>query len=219
MSSYVITGMLAIGALSSMSSGPVMMLIFTVCFLFLERYRNYVKPILILVAISCVFVEVVSNRTLYHVLASYADPIGGSGWHRAKLLDIAIERFGEWWLAGYGHQDPGWGAELGMSWTDITNHYLVAGVKYGMLGVIALCGTLTVSVIMLVRLHNAAKQPLLRSWCWAIGCTMVALIISFNAFHVFGQAVTLFHCILGFVGSSANVSSYSDHINLKDISI
>lgn len=217
--SCVIAGILAIGALSSMSSGPVMMLVFAFCFLLLERHKNYVKPILIFTAISCVLVEVISNRTFYHVLASYADPIGGTGWHRAKLMDIAIERFGEWWLLGYGQQDPGWGAALGMSWTDITNNYLVAGVKYGMLGVIALCGVLAVSISMLIRLHKSATLPLLRSWYWAMGSVIVALIISFNAFTLFGQATTLFYCILGFVGSSANVSLNSDRIQLKHISL
>lgn len=216
--SYIIAGILAIGAFSSMSSGPVMMLIFTFCFLFLERHKNSVKPILILVAISGVLVEVLSNRTIWHVIASYADPIGGSGWHRAKLVDVAIERFGEWWLAGYGMQDPGWGEALGMSWTDITNHYLVVGVKYGMLGVIALCGILVVSVSMLVRLHKSTKDPLLRSWCWATGSVIVAFIIAFNAFCLFGQANSLFYCILGFVGASANISSSSRHVSLNHLS-
>ena len=218
-SSYIIVGILTIGCLSSMSSGPVMMLVFVSCFLLLERHKNYVKPVLIFLAISCVLVEVLSNRTFYHVLASYADPLGGSGWHRAKLIDIAIEHFGEWWLVGYGMQDSGWGAALGMSWADITNHYLVAGVKYGMLGVIALCGTLAASVIMLVRLHHSSKDSLLRSWYWAMGSIIVAFIISFNAFHVFGQTEILFCCILGFVGSSVNVSSSSNRIQLVHISL
>ncbi|MBC2722685.1 MAG: hypothetical protein HGJ97_08375 [Desulfosporosinus sp.] len=209
MMSYVIIGILAIGTLSSMSSGPVMMLVFVSCFLLLEQRKNYVKPILILIAISCLLVQMLSNRTFYHVLASYADPIGGSGWHRAKLIDIAIERFGEWWLTGYGQQDPGWGSALGMGWTDITNHYLVAGVKYGMLGVIALCGVLIVSVRMLIRLYNSTKYHLLRSWYWAMGSVIVAFIISFNAFTLFGQANTLFYCILGIIGSASNLMVFS----------
>lgn len=216
---YLLVGALVVGALSSMSSGPVMMLVFTSCFLLLERFKHYVKPIIILVIISLVLVGVASNRPIYHVLASYADPIGGSGWHRAKLIDVAIERFGEWWLAGYGRQDPGWGAALGMTWTDITNNYLVAGVKYGMLGVIALCGVLVVSISMLIRLHNSTKDPLLMSWYWAMGSIIVALIISFNAFCLFGQTNTLFYCILGFVGSSANMSLRSDRVQLEHISL
>jgi len=210
--SYVIAGILAIGALSSMSSGPVMMLIFTSCFLLLERFKHYVKPIIIFVIISLVLVEVISNRTIHHVLASYADPIGGSGWHRAKLIDLAMENFGEWWLAGYGLQDSEWGVALGMTWTDITNHYLVAGVKYGLLGVIALCGVLVVGVSTLIRLHKSTTLPLLRSWYWAMGSIIVVLIISFNAFCLFGQANTLFYCILGIVGSSGNLTSKMNHL-------
>lgn len=201
----LLIGALVVGVLSSMSSGPVVMLIFTSCFLLIERFKQFVKPIIILVAISCVLVGVVSNRTFYHVIASYVDPIGGGGWHRAKLMDLAIEHFNEWWLAGYGQIDPGWGESLGMSWTDITNHYLVIGVKYALLGIITLCGVLAVSISMLIQLHNSIQYPLLKSYYWALGSVMVALIISFNAIHLFGQAETLFYCILGFVGSSANI--------------
>ncbi|HPS55952.1 MAG TPA: hypothetical protein PLP05_10160, partial [Sedimentisphaerales bacterium] len=202
--SYIIIGILVIGVLSSMSSGPVMMLVFVLFFLFLERHKTYVKPILISVVISCFLVNLISNRTFYHVLASYADPIGGSGWHRAKLIDLAIEHFSEWWLAGYGMQDPGWGQSLGMTWTDITNYYLFNGVRYGMPGVIAFCGVLVFSVVILVRLHMFTKQPLLKSWCWALGSVSIALSIAFNGILLFGQSATLFYCILGFVGSSDN---------------
>ena len=194
--------MLIIGAMSSMSSGPVMMLIFTVFFLWLERHKNYVKPLLVLLATMLVLAEIGSNRTIWHVVASYADPIGGSGWHRAKLLDVAIERFGEWWFVGYRRQDPGWGAAVGMTWTDITNHYLVVGVKYGILGIIMLVGVLIVSVKNLIRMHKAAAPKVSKSWHWSLGTILMALIISFNAFTLFGQANTLFYCLLGFIGST-----------------
>lgn len=204
---YPLSGITIMGALSSLSSGPVMMLIFTSCFLLIERFKQFVKPIIILVAISCVLVGVVSNRPFYHVIASYADPIGGGGgWHRAKLIDLAIEHFDEWWLAGYGLQNPGWGESLGgMTWTDTTNQYIIAGIKYGLLGVITLCGILAVSIGMLIQLHNSTQYSLLKSYYWALGSVMVALIISFNSFLLLGQAETLFYCILGFIGSSANI--------------
>lgn len=205
MGSYVITGMLVIGTFSSMSSGPVMMLVFVLFFLFLERHKAYVKPILILSVVSILLLDITSNRTFYHVLASYADPIGGAGWHRAKLIDLAIERFSEWWLAGYGGDDPGWGPSLGMGHTDITNYYLIIGVKYGILGVIAFCGMLTVGMIMVIRFHNLAKQLLLRSWYWSLGSVLVASLIAFNGFTLFGQSMTLFYCVLGFIGSSSNL--------------
>jgi len=203
---YLLVGLIAIGVLSSMSSGPWMMLIMTVALLVLEHFKQWVKPLLIFLVSSCIVVSTISNRPFYHVLASYADPIGGSGWHRAALIDLAIEHFGEWWLAGYGGSDPGWGSSLGMTRTDITNHYIVAGVKYGLLGLIALLGSLVMAILMLVRLHNSTKDSALRSWYWAMGIAIVILAISLNACCLFGQAGTLFYCILGFVGSSFNMS-------------
>jgi hypothetical protein len=203
--SRLVAGFLAIGTLSSMSSGPVMMLVFASCFLLLERFKQLVKPLIIFAVISCVLLEVISNRTFYHVLASYADPLGGSGWHRARLIDLAIEHFNEWWLLGYGLQDPKWGEFLGMSWTDITNHYVMAGIAYGVLGVIGLCSILAVSIGTLVKLHKSATSPPLASLYWALGVIVVSLVISFNSFTLFGQAETLFYCILGFVGSSVNM--------------
>lgn len=99
------------------------------------------------------------------MLASYADPIGGGGWHRAVLLDVAIDRFHEWWLLGYKLEDPGWVDVIGMTWTDITNHYLVAGVKYGIFGMISLIGMLVYSVCTVVKIHNSTGSYLIRSWC------------------------------------------------------
>jgi hypothetical protein len=202
--SYLLVVPIAVGTLSSMSSGPWMMLVMTIAFLVLEHCKHWVKPLLIFAAFSCIAVGIISNRPFYHVLASYANHAGGSGWHRAKLIDLAIKHFDEWWLIGYGGLDPGWGPSLGMDRTDITNHYLIAAVQYGLLGVIALCGILAVGISTLVRLHNSTECPSLKSLYWALGIGLVTLAIGFNGFHLFGQADTLFYCVMGFVGSSAN---------------
>jgi len=193
---------MVLGVLGSMSSGPLMMLLFSIVFLSLERCKHWVKPLLVLVLCGAAVIEVVSNRTLYHVIASYADPIGGTGWHRARLIDCAIETFGQWWFAGYGGGDPGWGEKLGMTWTDITNHYLVHGVKYGFLSIVAFVGILVSSLRRLIMIHNNRKDTAVKSWSWALGTVVIVLLISFNAFTAFGQTETLFYCILGFIGSS-----------------
>ncbi len=205
MLAYVLLGIAVIGALSSMSSGPLMMVIFTIGFLALERFKYLVKPMIIFVISSCFLIGIISNRPFYHVIASKANPIGGSSWHRAKLIDLAIEHFGEWWLLGYGGLDPGWGAALGMRHTDITNQYITIGVQSGLLGVITFVGILATAMYMLVRLHNSAKDPVLRSWFWAMGSLVVVLMISLTSCTFFGQTNTLFYCILGIIGSSGNM--------------
>ncbi|MFA5238859.1 MAG: hypothetical protein WC476_04015 [Phycisphaerae bacterium] len=201
---YLLSGFAILGTLSSMSSGPWMMALIVIGCLVLEYHKVLVKPLVIFAILSCIIVGVISNRPFYYVIASYSNPVGGTAWHRAKLIDLAIEHFDEWWLAGYGGLDPGWGSSLGMDRTDITNEYITAGVKHGLPGLITFVGILATAMYMLVRLHNSAQTPMLRSWYWAFGSIIVMLIISFNSCAFFTQTGNLFYCILGMIGSSPN---------------
>jgi len=198
---YLAVAFASIGALSSMSSGPWMMIFMMAGAFFLERHKGLVKPLLCFGIGSCFVVDILSNRTFYHVLASYANPIGGSGWHRARLIDLAIEHFNEWWSLGYRGEDPGWGSQLGMAFTDITNHYIMMGVYYGAWGIIALVGVMATAVIMLVRAHNRSRDKKFQSWCWAFGSLLAVLAISFTSCTFFDQSQTYFFAMLGVIGS------------------
>lgn len=213
--SYLLAVLLAAGAMSCMSSGPWMMIITLIGCLALEHAKHLVKPLLIFFGISCLLVDVISNRRFFDVLVRYINPIGGSAWHRSRLIHLAIDNFGEWWLTGYGGQDPGWGPRLGMEWTDITNQYILAGVSNGMLGVIALCGILATAIYLLARRHKAVKDPVLRSLYWALGCAMVMVAISFNGCLFSAQAGILYYCILGIIGSAV---CFSDNTTMPIVS-
>ena len=195
------------GSLSSMSSGPWMVTITTVFWLALERHRHLVKPLLISFVIGCVLVGIMSNRPFYHVIASYADPIGGSGWHRCKLIDCAIADFGQWYLVGYGGKDPGWGQFLGLDHTDVTNEFILAGVKYGILGVAALVAVLVAAFSGLIRLLRSTRDSGLQSLAWALCTSLVAMIFAFMSVSIFGQMSSLFYCLLGMAGSAACFSA------------
>jgi hypothetical protein len=135
------------------------------------------------------------------VVATYANPLGGTGWHRARLIDLAIEHFNEWWLMGYGERDPGWGDELGNSWTDITNQYIIAGVQCGIAGVIVLVGYLVVSLRTIMQCYKIEKDYAAKSIFWALGSLIIGFMIAFNSFTLFAQAGTLFICVLGIIAS------------------
>lgn len=199
---YILSGMAVVGTLCSLSSGPCVMLIVAVFCLIMEKYKYLVKPLLLFLLFSCVSIAIISNRPFYHVLASYANPLGGAGWHRAKLIDLAIEHFDEWWLVGYGNKDPGWGRFLGMSGTDITNEFILTGVRYGILGIIALCGVLVTAFQVLRRAYEKTTDARLKSLFWALGSTIVAIAVTFMSVSFFGPPKTLFYCFLGLVGAS-----------------
>ena len=178
------------------------MMVFMLAFAFvLERHKGVVKPMLWFGIASCFIVDLISNRTFYHVMASYANPIGGSGWHRARLIDLAIERFSEWWLLGYRGEDPGWGGRLGMAFTDITNNYIQMGVFYGLWGMIGLIGIMATAVIMIVRAHNQTQDEKFRSWSWAFGSLLGVLAISFTSLTLFDQSQTYFYAMIGCIAS------------------
>ncbi len=200
---YVATGFVLLGTLSSMSSGPWLMAIMAIFCLIMERYKAWVKPMIIFFIISCGIVQVISNRNIHHVIASYASVIGGAGAHRAKLIDLAAEHFDEWWALGYKGLDPGWGPALGMAFTDVTNMFVLNGVYYGILGVIALCVVLVVGLRIVIRLHNCSDNPQLKAWAWGLGSWFIIVIAGFSSVGFSGQVETLFYIILGMVGSSA----------------
>ncbi|GAG51455.1 unnamed protein product, partial [marine sediment metagenome] len=166
---FLLTGVAIIGAMSSVSGGPWNALMFTVFILAIERNKQLVKPLLMFFVFSCIFIGIASNRPFYHVIVSYANPLGGAAGHRAIIIDCAIEDFGKWWLVGYRGQDPGWGPKLGMSFTDVTNGFVLAGVYYGILGVIGLCAIFASALRTIVRLHDLSNEPVIKSWCWALG--------------------------------------------------
>lgn len=201
MLSYWLSILVVVGAVSSMSSGPWMMIIIGIGCLAFEHFKKLAKPVIYFVIFSCFIVDIISNRNFYDVLCSYSNPLGGSGAHRSWLIHLAIDHFDEWWLVGYCGRDPGWGESLGMTWTDITNHYIMAGVEYGLVGVIAICGILVVAIRTLVHFHNSVEDLVSRSWCWALGSIIIVLTFAFNAITFAGQAGTLFYCILGMIGS------------------
>jgi hypothetical protein len=199
---YVLSGAAIIGVLSSFSSGPWVMLIVIIGCLVLERFKWAVKSVIVFIILGCITVAIISNRPIYHVIVSYVDPLGGSGWHRAKLIDIAIEHFGEWWLAGYGDKDPGWGEHLGMAFTDVTNHFILDGIRYGIWGIIADICVFAVAIRRLRLLHRNSNDNIVKSWAWALGAAVVGTITICMSVSLGEQPITFLYIILGMVGSS-----------------
>lgn len=199
---YMLSAITVVGALSSMSSGPWVMIIVILFCLVMENFKQWLKPMLKFFILSCIVVEILSNRPLYHVIFSRASQLGGAGWHRARLIDVAISHFSEWWLAGYGGKDPGWGHYFGMSFTDVTNEFILAGVRYGVAGIIILCIVLIVAFRGLISAHKKTTHPADRSLYWALGCILLSVTVVWMSVSFFGQLIPLFYCVLGIIGST-----------------
>jgi hypothetical protein len=203
---YPLSAIIIIGALSCMSSGPWVMLAVLILCLAFERFKRYVKPILITLVLSCVFIGFASNRPFYHVFYSYINPVGGQWYQRAKLVDYAIEDFDNWWLTGYEGRDPRWGGRS----TDANNEFILAGINYGILGVAALCMVLAAAFRGLSITSKETTNPQLKSLYWSLGSLLVCIIIIWQGVSFFGQPVSLFYLMLGIIGSSLGFAKYKN---------
>ncbi|MGB8225635.1 MAG: hypothetical protein WCE45_02025 [Sedimentisphaerales bacterium] len=202
---YLLSGMVILGAISSMSSGPWGMLVIVVLCLILEKYKHWLKPILVTLAILCILL-VIGSKKPYHKLLSLANLGQGDWYSRARLIDAAIDNIDEWWLAGYGGKDPGWGSrEGGYFWcnfTDVNNEFILVGVEVGMSGVIALCVVLIMAFRMLSQASRQTENIELKALYWSLGSTLVGVIAAWQGVCFFGQMNALFYSILGIIGSS-----------------
>jgi len=198
---YIISAVVLLGALSSMSSGPWVMVIVVIFCIMMEKHKKLIKPMFIFLVFSCISIGIASNRPFYHVIASWANPLGGAGYHRARLIDLAIEKFDEWWMVGYGDKDPGWGPYLGMGRTDVTNEYILNGVRYGIFGIIALCAVLAKAFRDLISTYRRLRHPAMKSLCWAFGSLLFSVVVAWMSVSFFGQLSTLVYCSFGMIGS------------------
>ncbi len=204
---YLISAIVILGALSSMSSGPWGMLVVVVFCLAMEKYKRWTKHIIVLIVALCILTVIISNRPLHRVILSYINLGKGDWWQRARLIDAAIDTFGQWWLTGYGDKDPGWGSrEGGYFWghfTDVNNEFILYGVYGGVLAMIGLCGVFVTVFKGLVSVGRRTNDVELKSLYWSMGCSLVGVIAAWQGVSFFGQSNALFYSLLGVIGSSS----------------
>ena len=200
---YLFSGIILLGAISSFSMGPLVMMVVALFCLTMEKFKLWVKPMIKFLIFSLIFIQLFSNRSFYHVLFSYVGTIGGTGYHRAKMIDLAISHLNEWWLAGYGDRtiDWGWGTWSFEGHTDVTNEYLVVGLRYGLIGMFFLLMVLFIAFRNLIKAYKKSNDPNMKSLYWALGSILFSITVVWTSVSFFGQLMPLFYCVLGMIGS------------------
>lgn len=194
-----IVGLLAAGTTVVMtaSSTPVMAVLFGMFGGAMFLVRDKLRIIRWGTVLLLLILHFVRDKPVWHLI-SRINVVGGStGWHRYHLMDEAIKRFDEWCLCGVestGH----WGMGL----LDVTNQYILEGVRGGIL-------TLVLFVLILVlafrgigqRLRLVTQTPAHIALVWAIGVSLFVHCASFISVSYFGQIKLLWYLTLAIIGS------------------
>ena len=88
-----------------------------------------------------------------------------------------------------------------MDHTDVTNEFILMGVRYGIWGIIALIGVLVVAFRKVISTYRRMVYPKFKSLCWSCGTALFAVTITWMSVSFFGQLSTLFYCVLGMISS------------------
>jgi len=116
------------------STGPVISSIVAVLSLGMWFYRKNMRILRWVAVIGYIMLDIVMKVPAYYIIGRIDFTGGSTGWHRARLIEVAFQRLSEWWLAGTDYTRH-WMA-TGVSWsldhTDITNHYIYLGVLGGL---------------------------------------------------------------------------------------
>ncbi|MBN1123708.1 MAG: hypothetical protein JXA82_01775 [Sedimentisphaerales bacterium] len=178
-----------LGSMSSLSSGTLIGIIIVIAGLLVESLKKWFKAVLILLISAMVFLQFYSNRPFYHVFGEWLALDPWTAYARARLIDIAIERIGEYWLFGYGLVDPGWGREItGLDYTDVCVYYIYMAITYG---VFAMGLYLWSMGLILYKLYKTSKlSDKLRSGiAWACFVSVLAILMAHFSVTPFGALI------------------------------
>jgi O-antigen ligase len=144
------------------------------------------------------------NAPVWYILARVSDQAGGGGWHRAYVIDQAVAHFNEWWLFGTtytAHWAPGGEViPADPNMMDITNHYVMEGVKGGILKLILFLA-IVVSCFKIVgrRLRAEPDDSPAALLFWAMGVSLFAHCLSFISITYFDQLILIWFWLLAII--------------------
>jgi hypothetical protein len=180
-----------VATFSSLSSGPFVMLACLVVFNALYWWPRLIWPGVALVVAASAALEMLSNRHFYELI-DYIGLDSGNSWYRARLIEVVVSHFSEYWAFGMGDKDySSWGVEInGLPWVDMVNNYLIYAVEGG---VIAVLLYLLLKIVLLSEAAVTYKRgsSLVRPIAFAQGAAFVALSIAEMSVGLFGPVLLL----------------------------
>ena len=199
--------------ITAKSSGALMALMAAVAALTFWKWRAFLPWVRWGVVLGILLLASVMKAPVWYWFDRLSSVTGGTGWHRAFLIDQTIRYFDEWWLFGTtytAHWGPGGEVTTGdPNMMDITNHYVMEGVKGGLarlalfLGIVVRCFR-SFGRHLRVETHDPSTQ----FFIWGTGVALFTHCVSFLSITYFDQIVVVWYWLLAF-------ASYVDRANSR----
>jgi len=181
--------------MASHSSTPIGGLLLIVPLVAAYSYRRYGRHMALGFFGSLLALHMVMKAPVWSLLGRITIISGSTGWHRVALIDGAVNNFRNWALLGTD-STAGWGYYL----FDVTNHFILEGVRGGLLTLILFVAVLFVSV-RITGGYSQRRVPRDQQWLsWAICTSLLGHFIMFLGLGYFGQIEILLYMTFAFAG-------------------
>lgn len=178
--------------IAAASSTPVMAYGAGVLALLLWCARSRLRVFRWGIVMALVGLQLVMKAPVWFLIAHVGGAMGGTGWHRALLIDNFIRHFGEWWIIGT-QNNANWGYYM---W-DVDNAYVAAGVGGGLITFVLFIAILVYAYKRIgVARNSAAKSPKDAHLIWAIGAALFANTVAFLGIFYFDQSILAWYALL-----------------------
>jgi hypothetical protein len=181
--------------MATASSTPIMTLFMVLATVCLYRWRCYAGTAGWALLASLTALHIVMKAPVWHLISRINIVSGSTGWHRFNLIDQAVAHFKEWALIGCRST-----AHWGFSLYDVTNQYVLEGVRGGLVSLVLFLAMIFVALHVLVRMSVRYADHTHRYLTWCLFVVMVGHCLSFFGVSYFGQIMMWWYMTLAFVG-------------------
>jgi hypothetical protein len=189
---------------ASASSGPVMAALAGTGSLVLWKFRRCLRWIRWGVVVALLGLAILMQAPVWHLMTRISAFSGSTGWHRSYVIDVAMSHLNEWWLFGTtytAHWGPG-GQVIANNpdMMDITNHYVVEGIKGGLLRLALFIALIIACFKGLGRvLRDEPGKSTTGFFIWALGTSLFAHCIAFISITYFDQIIVVWYWLLAVI--------------------
>lgn len=178
--------------ISSSSSTPLVSLPAGILALSLWPLRKNMKMVRRGIVVMFVGLQLVMKAPIWFLVERVSGVLGGSGYHRAMLIDTFVRHFFDWFLIGT-RDNRNWGYEM----FDVDNAYVGAGLTGGLLGFILFLAIFVYGYKMIGEARSAAEESRRDArFIWAIGSALFANSIAFLGIAYFDQGAIAWYALL-----------------------
>lgn len=177
------------------SSTPLLTLLIVGGLQAMYRWRRYAGQGAWMFLGMLIALHIVMKAPVWHLLSRVSVVSGSTGWHRYYLVDMAIRNFSEWMVLGT-RSTAHWGHGL----VDVTNEYVLEGVRGGFVTLVLFCALLIIAGRAFARLAVRAsdKKESYLAWCGFV--CLIGHCVSFLGVSYFGQIILVWYLLLAITG-------------------